>query len=461
MFDGLTNKLQDVFKKIRGQAYLTESNIAETMHQIRLALLDADVNYEVAKAFVDTVGKECLGHKVLRSVTPGQQVIKVVHDHLVKLMGSTESSLNLDVFPAVVMVVGLHGGGKTTSCAKLAASLKKQGKKVLLAAGDIYRPAAIDQLETLGRQIDVPVHLDRGNPNVESIARDAKERARRDGLDVVVVDTAGRLQVDEEMVRELVRVAQAVSPKEILLVADAALGQEAVSVSKHFHKALGLTGVILTKLDGDARGGAALSILNATSCPIKYVGVGEKIEDFEVFYPDRMASRILGMGDIVSLVERAAEKIDIEEAEKIEAKLKAKKFDLSDFLQQLRQMKKMGGVESVIKLLPGGQQALSSTQVDAQQFVRLEAMICSMTSEEREKPDIINIARRKRIAKGSGATLDQVNDLLHQFATMKKMMSNSSLVNRVLAGAGLPTRNSLKRGPNFIKKKDRKKNKRR
>ena len=461
MFDSLTNKLQDVFKKIRGQAYLTESNITETMREIRLALLDADVNYEIAKDFVDTVGKECLGHKVLRSVTPGQQVIKVVHDQLVKLMGSTESGLKLDSFPAVVMVVGLHGGGKTTTCAKLAAHLQKQNKKVLLVAGDIYRPAAIDQLEQLGGQIGVPVHLDRANPNVEVIARDAKERARREGLDVVIIDTAGRLQIDEEMIRELVRVSQTVMPKEILLVADAALGQEAVSVSGHFHKALGLTGVMLTKLDGDARGGAALSILKTTNCPIKYVGVGEKIEDFEIFYPDRMASRILGMGDIVSLVERAADQIDAEEAEKIEAKLRANKFDLNDFLQQLRQMKKMGGVENIVKLLPGGQQALSSSQVDNKQFVRLEAIICSMTTEERDDPDLINIARRKRIAQGSGTTLEQVNDLLRQFAMMKKMMSKSSLVNNILAGAGLPTRNSLKRGPNFIKKKDRKKHKHR
>ncbi len=460
MFDGLTNKLQDVFKKIRGQAYLTETNITDTMRQIRLALLDADVNLEVAKEFVDVVGKECLGHKVLRSVTPGQQVIKVVHDHLVKLMGSTETGLKLDSFPAVIMVVGLHGGGKTTSCAKLAANLKKQGKKVLLTAGDIYRPAAIDQLETLGAQIDVPVYLDRGNPSVDAIARAAKERARSEGLDVVIIDTAGRLQIDEEMVRELVRVSQAVMPKEILLVADAALGQEAVSVSQHFHKALGLTGVMLTKLDGDARGGAALSILKATGCPIKYVGVGEKIEDFEIFYPDRMASRILGMGDIVSLVERAADQIDAEEAEKIEAKLKANKFDLNDFLQQLRQMKKMGGVENIIKLLPGGQQALSASQVDNTQFVRLEAMICSMTAAEREDPDLINISRRKRIATGSGTTLEQVNDLLRQFTMMKKMMSKSSLVNSILAGAGLPTRNSLKRGPNFTKKKERKKKRR-
>lgn len=460
MFEGLSNKLQDCFKKLRGQAYLTEGNITEALREIRLALLDADVNYQVVKDFIDTVGKECLGHKVLRSVTPGQQVIKVVHDHLVSLMGSDKADLVFGSSPTVVMMVGLHGSGKTTSSAKLAARLRKANKKVLLVAADVYRPAAIDQLEVLGAQIGVPVYLDRGCVQVDKIARDAKEHAKREGFEVMIIDTAGRFQIDEDMVRELAMVSQLTAPKETLLVADAALGQEAVSVAEHFHKALGLTGVILTKLDGDARGGAALSIRKVTGCPIKFVGVGEKVEDFEVFHPDRMASRILGMGDIVSLVERAADEIDAEEAELLEKKLRANKFDLNDFLGQLRQMKKMGGVESILRMLPGGQQALDGAHMDTKQFVYLEAAICSMTAAERENPEIISPSRRKRIAKGAGVDGEQVNTLLKQFFLMKKMMGKSSLVNNILAGAGLPTRRNLARGPNRVKKKERRKKKR-
>ena len=467
MFDGLSNKLQDVFKKLRGQAILSESNIAEAMREIRLALLDADVNYEIAKEFVDSVKKECAGHEVLRSVTPGQQVIKVVNDKLVELMGTSEVELDTSKSPSVIMMVGLHGSGKTTTAAKLAAHLKKQRKRVMLVAGDVYRPAAIDQLEFLGKQIDVPVYSNRLQPQVDLIAKEAREKAKFEGIDVVIIDTAGRLQVDTDMVHELVMVSQTVMPTEILLIADSALGQEAVSVSDHFHKALGLTGVILTKLDGDARGGAALSIRKVTGCPIKLVGVGEKIEDLEVFYPDRMASRILGMGDVVSLVEKASEEIDADEAEKLEKKLRSNKFDLNDFHSQLRQMKKLGGAEKILKMLPGGK-ALGGANLDTKQFTVLEAMICSMTKKEKGNPEVIDFSRKKRIARGSGVKLQQVSGLLKQFFMMKKVMRKPSLMSNAMGsmGMGMPSGmggasmgNSV-RGSNFTKKKKKKKKKR-
>ncbi|MDD3118963.1 MAG: signal recognition particle protein, partial [Victivallales bacterium] len=340
MFDSLTDRLQDTFKRLRGQARLTEANMTETLREIRLALLDADVNIRIVKEFVDTIRQDCQGEDVLRSVTPGQQLVKIVNDRLIELMGGGEAALDLKGRPAVIMMVGLHGSGKTTSAAKLAARLKKDKKKVLLVAADVYRPAAIDQLEVLGHDIEVPVFAERNNPDVAAIARRAVDQAIAESYDVVIVDTAGRLQIDQTMVQELVRVSQVTRANEILLVADAALGQEAVSVAEHFHQALGLTGVVLTKLDGDARGGAALSIRKVTGCPIKFVGVGEKIEALEVFYPDRMASRILGMGDVVSLVEKAAEEIDRAEAEKQLKKLKRNEFDFNDFLSQMRQISK-------------------------------------------------------------------------------------------------------------------------
>jgi signal recognition particle subunit SRP54 len=366
------------------------------------------------------------------------------------------------------MMVGLHGSGKTTTSAKLAADLKKKGKKPMLVAGDIYRPAAIDQLEVLGKEIDVPVHLDRSLPDVSRIAGDAVAKAKGELADVVIIDTAGRLQIDEQMVQELVRVSQVCNPDEIMLVADSALGQEAVSVADHFHKALGITGLILTKLDGDARGGAALSMRKVTGCPIKFVGVGEKIEDLETFYPDRMASRILGMGDVVSLVEKAAEEIDEEEAAKLQEKIKKNSFDFNDFLSQLRQMSKMGGIESSLKMLPGGKQLSQMPEFDTKQFKGMEAIICSMTTEERENADIINFSRRKRIANGSGTSLEQVGQLIKQFLMMKKMMKKTGLISRLMSGgldmggnlSSLPGK--LTRGPKMMKKKKkRKKNKRR
>ncbi len=439
MFSDLTDKLQNALRRLRGVASLSESNIAEPMKEVLNALLEADVNREVAEEFIAGVSRECLGEDVLKSVTPGQMAVKIVHDKLVEFMGEAESPIawNAAVRPNVILMVGLHGGGKTTTSAKLAALLKKRGKKVMLAACDVYRPAAIDQLEVLGGEVGVEVYAERGETDVCSISRNAVRRAAAENCDYLIVDTAGRLQIDTAMVQELVRLKDTVSPAEILLVADAALGQQAVSVAKHFHDALGITGVVLTKLDGDARGGAALSIRKVTGCPIKFVGVGEKTEDLQVFHPDRMASRILGMGDIVSLVEKAAEEIDREEAEKLQEKLKKSQFDFNDFLGQLRQMSKMGGVEAILKMLPGGGKIAGIPGFEPEQFRRMEAMICSMNKKERENPDLIDMSRRRRIARGSGTTVEQVSQLIKQFTNMRKMMKNVGLFGHSFRGGRL------------------------
>ncbi len=437
MFDALSDKLYDVFRKLRGHATLTEENISEAMREIRLALLDADVNLNVAKEFVERVRAKCIGQEVVKSVTPGQQVVKIVNDELVALLGGNAEELNLSAKPTVIMLVGLHGSGKTTTAGKLAALLKKEKKQPLLVACDVYRPAAIDQLEILGRDLDIPVYTDRGNLNVPGIAHSAIEQAKFNQLDVVILDTAGRLQIDEGMVQELVRIRQMVRADEVLLVADAALGQEAVAVADTFHKALGLTGFVLTKLDGDARGGAALSIRQVTGCPVKFVGVGEKLTDLERFYPERMASRILGMGDVVSLVEKAANEIDMEEAEKLKQKLRKSQFDFNDFLGQLRQLSKLGGMESLLKFMPGGRQIQSALgDMDPKYFARIEAIVLSMTQAEREEPDLIDFSRRKRIAKGSGTNLEQVSGLIKQFTQMRKMMKKSGILGRLFAGGG-------------------------
>jgi len=434
MFDTLSEKLQETFRRLRGQARLSEANIADTLREIRMALLDADVNLQVVKEFIESVRQDCLGSEVLKSVTPGQQLIKIVNDRLIALMGGESAELQWQSTPGVIMMVGLHGSGKTTSAAKLAARLKKDKKKVLLVAADIYRPAAVDQLEVLGKSIDVPVFAERACTDVAMLSRRAVDQAITDRCDVVIIDTAGRLQIDEPMVQELVKVKQASRAEEILLVADAALGQEAVSVAEHFHKALGLTGIVLTKLDGDARGGAALSIRQVTGCPIKFAGLGEKIDQFDLFHPDRMASRILGMGDVVSLVEKAAEEIDRAEAEKQLEKLKRNEFDFNDFLAQMRQISKLGGLEGLLKFLPGGKDL--SNMVDTSEFKRIEAMICSMTKAERSSPDIIDVPRRKRIAQGSGNSVEQVSQLIKQFTQMRKMMKKSGIFGKMLSGMG-------------------------
>jgi len=438
MFDNLTGKLQDVLKKLRGQAVLSESNVAEAMTEIRAALIDADVNLEIADEFIATVRQACLGTDVLRSVTPGQQAVKVVYDKMVEFMGEAEAPLASGGKPTVVMMVGLHGSGKTTTTAKLALQLKNKNKKVLMTACDVYRPAAIDQLEVLGRDNGIAVHAERGNPDVCSIAANAIAEARANQFDYVLLDTAGRLQIDVPMVQELVRLKQISGAHEILLVADAALGQQAVSVAKHFHDALELTGIVLTKLDGDARGGAAFSIRKVTGCPIKFVGVGEKMENLDVFHPDRMAGRILGMGDIVSLVEQAAEKFDREETEKLQQKLRKNEFDLNDFLGQLRQMSKLGGIEGILKFLPGGSKLAELPDLDPKQFKRMEAIISSMTKKERENVETIDMSRRKRIAKGSGSKLEEVSRLIKQFSMMKNMMKRTGMLSRMASGGGLP-----------------------
>lgn len=469
MFENLTNKLQDALKKLRGQAVISEANIAESMKDIREALLEADVNREVADDFVSKISKECLGEAVLRSVTPGQQAVKIVYDKLTSFLGEAESLLVAGKKPTVVMMVGLHGSGKTTTSAKLSVFLKKQNLRAMLCACDVYRPAAIDQLEILGKENDIPVFSRRGEMDVCRIASDALNEAQDQAFDYLIIDTAGRLQIDTDMVQELIRLKSVVNADEILLVADAALGQQAVSVAKHFHEALSITGVVLTKMDGDARGGAAISIKQVTNCPIKFVGLGERINELDIFYPDRMASRILGMGDILSLVEKAAVEIDQEEAEKLQAKLKKNEFDLEDFLSQLRQMKKLGGLESILKFLPGGDQLANMPEMDGKQLKGMEAIICSMTKAERAKPENITPSRKNRIAKGSGTKVEEVSSLIKQFLNMKQMMKKTGLLRSMLSGnlpstpggfaglGGLGGFRATSRGSNFTPPKKKRK----
>lgn len=438
MFERLTERLNDAFRNLSGTGKLTESNISEAMREVRRALLEADVNYAVVKSFIADVRQECLGEDVLRSVKPGEQAIKVVNDHLVELLGEENVPLDLSGSPAIVMLVGLHGSGKTTTAAKLSKHLRdREGRKPLLAGADLYRPAAMDQLEILGQQLDLPVHVERDGTNVAEIAENARRRASREGLDVVLLDTAGRLQVDEDLVQELVDLKQRVEPREILLVADAALGQEAVSVAEHFDDALGITGIVLTKLDGDARGGAALSMRKVTGKPIKFAGVGERPDDFDAFYPERMAQRILGMGDVVGLVEKAAAQMEEEEADALEEKLRKNQFDLEDFRAQLQRIRKMGGVMSLMQLLPGMGKMGKNMDFDEGQLGRLEGMVCSMTPQEREDPSVINPSRKRRIAKGSGVKTEDVGALLQQFTMMRKMIRQMGKGGGKGAGKGL------------------------
>jgi signal recognition particle subunit SRP54 len=438
MFDTLTGKLQNAFRNLRGLSKISENNIGESLREVRLALLDADVNFKVVKDFIDRVKEQSLGQSVIQSVQPGQQIIKIIHDELVLLLGSENAALQLRSTPACLLMVGLHGSGKTTSSGKLARLLQKQGRAPLLVAADVYRPAAMDQLATLGQTLGLPVFVKKGETDVLRIAREARDFAAAQSCDTLIFDTAGRLQIDEPLVQELVRLRDLVQPDEILLVLDAATGQEAVNVATHFDQALHITGSILTKLDGDARGGAALSLKSVTQKPIKFMGVGEKLEDFEPFHPERMASRILGMGDVVSLVERAAEAVDEEDARKLEEKMRKGEFTLVDFLEQLRAMKKLGSLESIVGLLPGGQELLKQADLTKQekQFRRMEGMICAMTPLERTKPHILNASRRKRIAKGSGVSVTELNTMLNRFGEMQQMMRKMGKVQKMMNRMG-------------------------
>ena len=424
MFERLTERFQAAFRTLSGRARLTESNIGDAMREVRRALLDADVNYQVAKDFVATVHRQCLGDQVLKSVAPGQQAIKVVSNELIRLLGDNQAPLELTPTPAGILLIGLHGSGKTTTAAKLGLHLQsKHGKRVLLVAADLYRPAAIEQLETLGTELDLPVFADRETNNVAQLAAAAQQHAAARNMDVAIFDTAGRLQIDTDLVAELVEIKRCVRPLEILLVADAALGQEAVSVAEHFDKALGITGILLTKLDGDARGGAAVSMRRVTGKPIKFVGTGERLADLEPFHPDRMASRILGMGDVVSLVEKAEAQYEEEEAQQLEEKLRRNTFDLDDFRDQMQRIRKMGGIMSLLDLVPGMGQIKDKLPIDGAHMNRVEGIICSMTPYERRHPDKIDLSRRRRISRGSGVDLVEVNQLLKQFQTMRQMMA--------------------------------------
>src|SRR5580700_356918 len=415
MFDALSQKLQNAFRNLRGLGKISESNASDALREVRMALLDADVNFQVARDFIEQVKTKALGQEVVQSIQPGQQIIKIIYDELVKLLGSTHSGLALSGNPSCILMVGLHGSGKTTSSGKLARLLHKQARTPLLVGADVYRPAAMDQLETLGRQLNLPVFVRKGETDVLKIAREALDFAKENNLNTLIFDTAGRLQIDEPLVQELVRLRDLVQPQEILLVLDAATGQEAVNVATHFDQALHITGAILTKLDGDARGGAALSLKSVTGKPIKLAGTGEKVDEFEPFHPERMASRILGMGDVISLVEKAAEAVDLDEAMRLEEKMRRGHFSLEDFLDQLRQMKKLGPLESIIGLLPGGAEALKGADLGKQEkeFRHMEAMICGMTIQERRNPSLLNAKRRQRIAKGSGVSVAELNTMLN------------------------------------------------
>lgn len=422
-FEGLSSKFQNIARKFKGKTRIIESDLKEMLREVKLALLEADVNYKIVKEFIATIQEKALGQDVLKSLTPGQQVIKIVKDELVELLGGTDARINISPNPpTIIMMVGLQGSGKTTTAAKLANILRKDGKKPLLVACDVYRPAAIKQLQVLGAQLNIPVYANENSQDVVKISKQAIEQAISKLNDVIIIDTAGRLQIDEVLMEELKNLKSAVKPHEILLVVDSMTGQEAVNVAESFKDAVGIDGIILTKLDGDTRGGAALSVKKVTGRPIKYIATGEKMNDIEQFHPDRMASRILGMGDVLSIIEKAEEAITEEEAEKLEAQLRKNKFDLDDYLTQLRQIKKMGSFSSILKMIPGLGSKMKDIQVDDKEFLRIESMICSMTKEERRNPKILNGQRRLRIAKGSGTTVEQLNKFMKSFEMTQKMM---------------------------------------
>ena len=421
-FEGLSSKLQDFTRKLKGKSRITESDLKEMLREVKLALLEADVNYKIVKEFTSTIQEKALGQDVLKSLTPGQQVIKIVKDELVDLLGGTDSKINFTPNPpTVIMLVGLQGSGKTTTAGKLANLLRKQGKKPLLVACDVYRPAAIKQLQVVGNQLNIPVYSNENTKDVVRIAKEAYNTAISKLNDVIILDTAGRLHIDEELMQELKNVKQSIRPHEILLVVDSMTGQDAVNVATTFNENVGIDGVVLTKLDGDTRGGAALSVKKVTGRPIKFAATGEKLSDIEEFHPERMASRILGMGDVLSIIEKAEEAFDIEEAEKLEKQIKKGEFDLNDYLAQLKQIKKMGSFSSILKMIPG-MSKFKDLKVDDKEFTRIEAIISSMTAKERRNPKILNGSRRLRIASGSGTTVQQINQFMKSFEMTQKMM---------------------------------------
>ena len=423
MFENLSDRLERSFKILKGEGKITEINVAETLKDVRRALLDADVNYKVAKTFTDQVKKKALGMNVLTAIKPGQLMVKLVHDELAELMGGEATDLNLQQRPAIILMAGLNGAGKTTMSGKLALMLKtKKNRKPLLAACDTFRPAAMEQLRVLAEQVDVPVYLEEGAKDPIAVAKNAIQEAKAKGYDTVIVDTAGRQSIDEELMLQIEQIKKAVSPDETLLVVDAMTGQDAVNTAKVFNERLEIDGVILTKLDGDSRGGAALSIRSVVSKPIKFIGTGEKMEALDVFHPERMADRILGMGDVVSLVERAQEQFDMEEAKRLEKKIKKNQFDFNDFLGQIQQIKKMGNIKDLAAMIPGVGKAIKDVEISDEPFKNIEAIIYSMTPKERQHPEILNQSRRMRIAKGSGTDIQEVNKLIKQFDQTRKMM---------------------------------------
>lgn len=445
-FEGLSSRLQEITRKIRGKARITESDLKEMLREVKLALLEADVNYKIVKEFINTIQEKALGQDVLKSLTPGQQVVKIVKDELVELLGGQTSQISFTPNPpTIIMLVGLQGSGKTTTSGKLANLLRKQGKKPLLVACDVYRPAAIKQLQVVGAQLNIPVFANENSKDVVHIARQALSVAMSKMNDVVILDTAGRLHIDEELMDELKSIKSEVRPHEILLVVDSMTGQDAVNVAESFDNALGIDGVVLTKLDGDTRGGAALSIRAVTQKPIKFIGMGEKLDDLEPFHPDRMASRILGMGDVLSLIEKAQETMDMEKAKALGAKLKKQEFDFEDFLDQMEQIQKMGSMDKILGMIPGMgdiKNQLGDVDMNGKEMNRIKAIIQSMTVEERRNPQILNASRKRRIAKGSGTSVQEVNKLIKQLNEMKKMMkmftSNSKGMKKRGGFPGLP-----------------------
>ena len=436
MFENLSERLERSFKILKGEGQITEINVAETLKDVRRALLDADVNYKVAKSFTDTVKQKALGQNVLTSVKPGQLMVKIVHDELAALMGGKACELKLSGRPSVILMAGLNGAGKTTLSGKLALYLKsKKSRKPLLVACDVYRPAAVEQLRVLAEQIEVPIYMDLNEKDPVKIARDGVQEAKAKGYDTVIVDTAGRLAVDEELMKEIAAIKQAITPDDTLFVVDAMTGQDAVNTAKEFNDRLDYEGVVLTKLDGDTRGGAALSIRTVVDKPIMFVGMGEKMEALDVFHPERMADRILGMGDIVSLVERAQEQFDEKEALKLQRKIQKNQFDFNDFLAQIQQIKKMGNLKDLASMIPGVGKALKDVEIDDNAFKGIEAIILSMTPKERQHPEVLNQSRKNRIAKGSGTTIQEVNRLVKQFDQTRKMMKmvTGSKMGRMMA----------------------------